>query len=338
MALAALNAVMRAVALGPGAAWARAREGAHRVAAPLHGARRVHAGCHGAAVALLSRAASPVVPGAPAWARARGLAARVARLSAAAPPRRAAAALLPRAWAAPVDASLGALPMGAWASWARALGTAASAPVRVRVCVRGGVEGGPRAPRGRPTCGRATCGCRARGRRVRSGGPRFISRVGCEHARSPAWPGRILVRRARARVCVCARAQGGEAVAGAPTLVVFVKLGDNDHFATVRVSSDAFVGDLTKLVKEELKLDAPPNRVTLTKEGEETPLDSTLTVQEALGGVARPRLIVKAPKVERAPGAWLAGLAWPRAARRTCVRACARARPQSCLQRRPVSG
>jgi hypothetical protein len=64
------------------------------------------------------------------------------------------------------------------------------------------------------------------------------------------------------------------------------------------------VAALKELVVAKLKLEAPPNRVTLTKEGEDTPLDSTLTVQKALGGVARPRLIVKAPKVEHAPGAW----------------------------------
>jgi hypothetical protein len=141
-------------------------------------------------------------------------------------------------------------------------------------------------------------------------------------------------------VFVCARAQGSEAVAGAPTLVVFVKLGDNDHFATVRVPGDAFVGDLTELVVAKLKLEAPLNAVTLTKEGEGAPLDSTLTVQEALGGVARPTLIVKAPKVERAPGAWLAmrGSSSAKGRARARQRRCARAARSCCCNVRvPVA-
>jgi hypothetical protein len=84
---------------------------------------------------------------------------------------------------------------------------------------------------------------------------------------------------------------------------VFVKLGDNDDFVEVVTPAGASVAALKKLVKEELELDAPPNRVTLTKDGEGTPLDSTLTVQEALGGVARPRLIVKVVDPATARGA-----------------------------------
>jgi hypothetical protein len=108
---------------------------------------------------------------------------------------------------------------------------------------------------------------------------------------------------------------------------VFVKREDTSTFVPMHVSGDTFVGDLTELVVAKLKLEAPLDTVTLTKEGEDTPLDSTLTVQEALGGVARPRLIVKAPKVERAPGAWLAvqdslpAQGRARARQRRCARA-----------------
>jgi hypothetical protein len=137
-----------------------------------------------------------------------------------------------------------------------------------------------------------------------AGGGWWIDVRGCCRPAALWWP--------RAAGCACRSRPS--------TLAVFVKLEDDDDYTPVRVSGDSFVGDLKKLVMEELKLEAPPNRVTLTKEGADTPLDSTLTVQEALGGVVRPRLIVKVLKVERAPGAWLAALAWLHAARRTWSR------------------
>jgi hypothetical protein len=87
---------------------------------------------------------------------------------------------------------------------------------------------------------------------------------------------------------------------------VFVKLGDDDDYTPVRVSGEAFVGDLKELVVAKLELGVPPNRVTLTKDEENTPLDSRLTVQEVLAGARSLSLIVKVLKVERVPGAWLA--------------------------------
>jgi hypothetical protein len=126
---------------------------------------------------------------------------------------------------------------------------------------------------------------------------------------------------------VCLRAQGSGKRARAPKLAVFVKREGQSTFVPMHVSGDTFVGDLTELVAAKLKLEAPLDAVSLTKEGEDTPLDSRLTVQEALGGVARPSLIVKAPKVERAPGAWLAmrgslpAIGRARARQRRCARA-----------------
>jgi hypothetical protein len=158
-----------------------------------HPPARSRAGSHGAAVALLSRAALIVILGTHASKSARGLAgvaARVPRLSAAAP-RSAAATLLPGKKAAPVGASLDALPTGVRAVWVRALGTAASATVRVCVCAGVRIQGWRRSRppcerasweraswerasceralcgrvwRGRPSCGHASCGGASCGR------------------------------------------------------------------------------------------------------------------------------------------------------------------------------
>jgi hypothetical protein len=84
---------------------------------------------------------------------------------------------------------------------------------------------------------------------------------------------------------------------------VFVKREGDPDVAALSVATRASVAKLKKLAAAKLELEAPLDTVTLTQEGEDAPLDCTLTVQEALGGVARPRLIVNAPRVERVPSA-----------------------------------
>jgi hypothetical protein len=103
---------------------------------------------------------------------------------------------------------------------------------------------------------------------------------------------------------MCARAQGGGKRARAPKLAgVFVKREGQSTFVEVVAPAGASVAALLRLIAQDLKLEAPLDAVTLTKEGADTPLDSTLTVQEALGGVARPRLIVKVVDPATARGA-----------------------------------
>jgi hypothetical protein len=82
-----------------------------------------------------------------------------------------------------------------------------------------------------------------------------------------------------------------------------VKREGAPSFVPMHVPGETFLGDLLELIAAKLKLEGPLDTVTLTKYNEDTPLDSRMTVQEALGGVVRPSLIVKVLKVERAPGA-----------------------------------
>jgi hypothetical protein len=84
---------------------------------------------------------------------------------------------------------------------------------------------------------------------------------------------------------------------------VFVRREGASTFVEVVAPARASVAALLKLIAAKLKLDAPLDAVTLTKDGEGTPLDSRLTVQEVLGGASSLSLIVKVPPVERAPGA-----------------------------------
>jgi hypothetical protein len=107
----------------------------------------------------------------------------------------------------------------------------------------------------------------------------------------------------RTRAQLRSRASKRAAHARAQTLVVFVKREGAPTFVEVLAPAGASVAALLKLIAQELKLDASLDAVTLTKYNEDTPLDSRMTVQEALGGVVRPSLIVKVLKVERAPGA-----------------------------------
>jgi hypothetical protein len=121
---------------------------------------------------------------------------------------------------------------------------------------------------------------------------------------------------------------------------VFVKREGAADYAEVVVPAGASVAALKKLVKEELELEAPLDAVTLTKEGEDTPLDSRMKVHKAFGDADSLSLIVKAPKVERAPGAWLAmrgslpAKGRARARQRRCARA---ARSRCCNPRVPVA-
>jgi hypothetical protein len=107
---------------------------------------------------------------------------------------------------------------------------------------------------------------------------------------------------------VCALAHWPFAIrASAQVVAVFVKLGDDDDFAEVAAPAGASVAALKELVVAKLKLEAPPNRVTLTKFGEGTPLDSRMTVLEALGDAGSLSLIVKVLATVAASAAPAAG-------------------------------
>ena len=86
----------------------------------------------------------------------------------------------------------------------------------------------------------------------------------------------------------------------AETLRVFVKRVEDASYAEVVVGAGASVAALAKAASSELGVDAPRGAVTLTREGASTPLDSTLSVAEALAsGALAPRaklfLVVHAP-------------------------------------------
>lgn len=76
----------------------------------------------------------------------------------------------------------------------------------------------------------------------------------------------------------------------AETLRVFVKRLEDADFAEVEISEGASVAALKDVSISKLRVDAPPNAVTLTREGASTPLDSTLSVTESVAsGALAPR-------------------------------------------------
>jgi hypothetical protein len=84
---------------------------------------------------------------------------------------------------------------------------------------------------------------------------------------------------------------------------VFVKREGAADVFEVSVIASASVAALKRLIAKDLKLDGPLDAVTLTKEGEATPLDSRMTVQKTFGDADSLTVIVKVVDPATARGA-----------------------------------
>ena len=73
---------------------------------------------------------------------------------------------------------------------------------------------------------------------------------------------------------------------GAAPFKVYVKRATSVNFAEVEVPVSASVAFLKEAITTKLRLDVPGNLVTLTVEGADKALDSTLTVEESVAARA----------------------------------------------------